>query len=194
MNRIALVVTASEDTVADNHGWAFRHSDTVGSRSWCRSRVSEVGGQTCRKSRCRKSRLEFRHHVFFFLNEEDILRLKWKCHLHLTVCFIFFRESRRHLELFSGIAHELIAFSRAKFSRVKKHWNKRQYFNWCCRVNICFSGGCSIRQLSLCQLWQCVSLRSSTPISVKCEVIGQEAEIRSSLGEILENPVEEEAV
>ena len=39
-----------------------------------------------------------------------------------------------------------------------------------------------------------VSLRSSTPINVEAEVTGQVAEIQSSLGEILEKPVEEEVV
>ena len=75
-------------------------------------------------------------------NEDDILHLKWKCRLHLTVCF--FMESLRHLELFSGIAHELIEFSRTKLTEIltRQSRNKRQYSNWCCRVSICFSGGC----------------------------------------------------
>ena len=34
-------------------GRAGRSDTTVGSLSWCRCRVSEVGGQKCRKSRCR---------------------------------------------------------------------------------------------------------------------------------------------
>ena len=40
-----------------------------------------------------------------------------KC-LHMTVCLTFFGESLRYLELFSGIAHELIEFSRAKLTEI----------------------------------------------------------------------------
>ena len=36
----------------------------------------------------------------------------------MIVCFSFFRESLRHLELFSGIVHELIEFSRAKLTEI----------------------------------------------------------------------------
>ena len=68
------------------HGWAFRHrcrnfrhSDTVGSWSWCRSRVSEVGGQKCLKSGCRKSRFEFRHLVFVKLTFKKCVSLLEFC-------------------------------------------------------------------------------------------------------------------
>ena len=52
----------------------------------------------------------------------------WPCVL------LFFRESLWHIELFSGIAHELIEFSRAKLTEIRtrqKSRNKRQYTNWC---------------------------------------------------------------
>ena len=55
---------------------------------------------------------------FCFKNEEDILYLKWKCHLHLNVRFTFFRESLRHLKLFSVIVHELIELSPAKLTEI----------------------------------------------------------------------------
>ena len=36
----------------------------------------------------------------------------------MTACSTFFRESLQHLELFSGIAHKLIEFSRAKLTKI----------------------------------------------------------------------------
>ena len=36
----------------------------------------------------------------------------------MTVCFPFFRDALRHLELFSGIVHELNELSRAKLSEI----------------------------------------------------------------------------
>ena len=77
----------------------------------------EVGGQKCRKSRCRKPRFEFRTPRLCLKNEDDILNLKLK-YLHMTVCLLFFRESLRHLEMFSGIVHELIKLFRAKLTEI----------------------------------------------------------------------------
>ena len=36
----------------------------------------------------------------------------------MTVCFTFFREFLRYLELLSGIVHELIELSRAKLTKI----------------------------------------------------------------------------
>ena len=93
----------------------FRHSDTDGSRIWSLSRVSEVAGQKCRKSRCRKSRFEFRHLDFVWKMKTTFCIWNWNVVFIWPCVLLFWGESRRHLELFSGIAHE---FSRAKLTEM----------------------------------------------------------------------------
>ena len=203
------------------HGWAFRHryrnfrhSDTVWSRSWRRSWVSKVRGSKVFQVEVSEVQFWVPAPRLCLKNADDILHLKWKWHLHLTVCFTFLEESRRHLELFAAFRMNCLnspTQSWQKFSRVQKRWNKRQYSNWCCRGNICFSGSwvhitlvdSDILFPIVCfvsiwtNTWQ-VSLETraeasrgdcdvilglSTPISVESEVTGQEAEIQSSLGD-----------